>query len=100
MVNPKTKEPYGSIAKSLRTACTKAGCSKHIYHHLLRHTAGTCMMIAGAQQRAIQGMLRHADIKTTSIYTHLAGQFIMDEASKMGGLISPAKKAKKASKTR
>ena len=94
VVNPKTDKPYGSIMKSLRTACEKSGCGKHIFHHLLRHTAGTCMMISGTQQRAIQGMLRHADIKTTSIYTHLAGQFIKDEAGKMGGLINPAKKIK------
>lgn len=91
VVNPKTKEPYGSIMKSLRTACAKAGCDKRIFHHLLRHTAGTCMMISGTQQRAIQGMLRHADIKTTSIYTHLASPFIRNEAGKMGGLISPSK---------
>lgn len=89
VTNPKTGKPYSSIMKSLRTACAKAGCGKHIFHHLLRHTAGTCMMISGTQQRAIQGMLRHADIKTTSIYTHLASPFIRDEASKMSGLISP-----------
>jgi len=51
------------------------------------------MMISGTQ-RAIQGMLRHADIKTTSVYTHLAGQFIRDEAGKMGGLISLTQKTK------
>jgi len=79
--------------KSLRTACAKSGCGKHVFHHLLRHTAGTCMMISGTQ-RAIQGMLRHADIKTTSVYTHLAGQFIRDEAGKMGGLISLTQKTK------
>lgn len=93
-------KPYGSILKSLRTAAKLAGITKTIDHHLLRHTCGTILMASGAQQRSVQGILRHASIETTSIYTHLAAQFLIDEGSKMAGVISgdtaPRKPAKKA----
>lgn len=93
-------KPYGSILKSLRTAAKLAGITKTIDHHLLRHTCGTILMASGAQQRSVQGILRHASIETTSIYTHLAAQFLTDEGSKMAGVIcaikTPRKPAKKA----
>lgn len=93
-------EPIGNIMKALRSAATRAGITKHINHHLLRHTCGTVLMVSGAQQRSVQGILRHASIETTSIYTHLAAQFLTDEGAKMAGLIcqqtKPRKPAKKA----
>lgn len=91
-------QPYGSILKSLRTAAKLAGITKTIDHHLLRHTCGTILMASGAQQRSVQGILRHASIETTSIYTHLAAQFLIDEGAKMAGVICGNKTPRKATK--
>jgi len=55
-------------------------------------------MAAGAQQRSVQGILRHSSIETTSMYTHLAAQFLTDEGAKMAGVISGSKKPRKAAK--
>lgn len=88
-------KPYGSILKAIRTAAKKAGITKSIDHHLLRHTCGTLLMVSGAQQRSVQGILRHASIETTSMYTHLAAQFLTDEGAKMAGVISGQKKTRK-----
>ncbi len=88
-LNPETDKPYGCILKALRTAAQKAGITKAIDHHLLRHTCGTVLMMSGAQQRGVQGILRHASIETTSIYTHMAAQFLQAEGDKMSNLLKP-----------
>lgn len=89
VTNPKTGKPYGNIMKTLRTAGEKAGISKHLYHHLLRHTSGTIMMNGGVQQRAIQTILDHADISTTSIYTHPSAPFIQEVGAVLDDIIEP-----------
>ena len=91
-INKANGKPYGCILKALRTAATKAGITKSIDHHLLRHTCGTVLMMSGAQQRGVQGILRHASIETTSIYTHMAAQFLQSEGAKMAAVISGIKK--------
>lgn len=94
IANPQTGKPYTSIMKALRTACTKAGVSKHVYHHLLRHTFGTSAMVSGMHSRSIQGMMGHADSRTTEMYTHLAAQFLQSEGAKLTGLVAKKRRAK------
>lgn len=67
-------EPYSarSLQQVVKQAAARAGISRPVTAHMLRHSYATHLLEAGTDIRYIQEMLGHNSIKTTERYTHVA----------------------------
>ena len=66
------------ISQMLQERAKAAGLEQKVSPHMLRHSFATDLLSHGAQIRAIQEMLGHADISTTQIYTHIDSTRLME----------------------
>lgn len=87
-------KPYdlATPGQLLKKACRKAGITKRVSMHTLRHTFATHLLEAGTNLRVIQQLLGHERIQTTCLYTHISLEQLREAPSLLDLLEAPPAK--------
>lgn len=70
-----------SVQQVCKRAAELAGISKHVHPHTLRHSFATHLLENGVDLRRIQLLLGHGNLKTTSVYLHVAADVVQSTPS-------------------
>ncbi|MFA6279029.1 MAG: site-specific tyrosine recombinase/integron integrase [Candidatus Paceibacterota bacterium] len=75
-----------SVERIIKKLATKAGITKKMTPHVLRHVFATDLLNNGADIRSVQQLLGHASINTTQIYTHITDSHLREIHKKFHGI--------------
>lgn len=74
-----------AVQRLLKSCATKAGITRKVTPHVIRHSFATDLLSNGADLRSVQALLGHAHIGTTQIYTHVTDKHLRDVHKKFHG---------------
>jgi site-specific recombinase XerD len=74
-----------AVQRTLKVCATKAGITRKVTPHVIRHSFATDLLSNGADLRSVQALLGHANIGTTQIYTHVTDKHLREVHKKFHG---------------
>lgn len=75
-----------SVGQVVQKIARKAGISKKVWTHLMRHCSFTHMVEAGTDINLVQKLAGHSSVKTTNIYLHISHNLISGIKSPLEGI--------------
>lgn len=74
-----------TIQRMLKVCAAKAGITRKVSPHVIRHSFATDLLSNGADLRSVQALLGHANIGTTQVYTHVTDKHLREVHKKFHG---------------
>lgn len=74
-----------SVERLVKHYAIKAGISKKVTPHVIRHSFATDLLSNGADLRSVQALLGHANIATTQVYTHVTDRHLHEVHKRFHG---------------